>query len=112
MDKNQSEFASQASGAIALADGTVFLGTGSGKAGIADGELCFNTAMTGYQEILTDPDAVGQPEPQCLGGVLLGTVCAEYFVRYAAVAQREGKRAAYEAHARYQNFHTYLYKYF
>ena len=57
-------------------------------------------------------DAVGQPEPQCLGGVLLGTVCAEYFVRYAAVAQREGKRAAYEAHARYQNFHTYLYKYF
>lgn len=57
-------------------------------------------------------DAVGQPEPQCLGGVLLGTVCAEYFVRYAAVAQREGKRAAYEANARYQNFHTYLYKYF
>lgn len=60
MDKNQSEFASQASGAIALADGTVFLGVGSGKAGIAVGELCFNTAMTGYQEILTDPSYAQQ----------------------------------------------------
>jgi carbamoyl-phosphate synthase small subunit len=60
MDKNQSEFASQASGAIALADGTIFLGTGSGKAGIAVGELCFNTAMTGYQEILTDPSYAEQ----------------------------------------------------
>ena len=60
MDKNQSEFTSQATGAIALADGTVFLGTGSGKAGIAVGELCFNTAMTGYQEILTDPSYAQQ----------------------------------------------------
>ena len=57
-------------------------------------------------------DAVGQPEPQCLGGVTFRTLDTEYFVRDAAVAQREGKRAAYEAHARYQNFHTYLYKYF
>ncbi|MFN3213807.1 MAG: glutamine-hydrolyzing carbamoyl-phosphate synthase small subunit [Henriciella sp.] len=60
MDKNQSEFASQASGAIALADGTVFLGIGSGAVGIAVGELCFNTAMTGYQEILTDPSYAEQ----------------------------------------------------
>lgn len=60
MNKNQSEFASQMSGAIALADGTVFLGVGSGKAGIAVGELCFNTAMTGYQEILTDPSYAEQ----------------------------------------------------
>ena len=55
MDKKQSEFASQASGAIALADGTVFIGIGSGAVGTAVGELCFNTAMTGYQEIMTDP---------------------------------------------------------
>ena len=60
MDKNQSKFASEASGAIALADGTVFIGTGSGAAGIAVGELCFNTAMTGYQEILTDPSYAEQ----------------------------------------------------
>ena len=56
-DKNQSAFAT---GAIALADGTVFLGNGSGATGTAVGELCFNTAMTGYQEILTDPSYAEQ----------------------------------------------------
>ena len=60
MTKNQSEFASEASGALALADGTIFLGIGCGAAGIAVGELCFNTAMTGYQEILTDPSYAEQ----------------------------------------------------
>jgi len=57
---NQSGVTSQAGGARALADGTVFVGTGSGAAGIAVGELCFNTAMTGYQEILTDPSYADQ----------------------------------------------------
>ena len=49
-----------ATGAVALADGTVFLGEGSGAAGVSVGELCFNTAVTGYQEILTDPSYAGQ----------------------------------------------------
>jgi carbamoyl-phosphate synthase small subunit len=40
---------------LALADGTVFRGTSAGSAGLASGEVVFNTAMTGYQEILTDP---------------------------------------------------------
>ena len=40
---------------LALADGTVFRGTSAGAAGIASGEVVFNTALTGYQEILTDP---------------------------------------------------------
>ena len=40
---------------LALADGTVFEGTGIGAAGSSAGEVVFNTAMTGYQEILTDP---------------------------------------------------------
>jgi carbamoyl-phosphate synthase small subunit len=40
---------------LALADGTVFHGQGIGTAGSATGEVVFNTAMTGYQEILTDP---------------------------------------------------------
>lgn len=40
---------------LALADGTVFSGTGVGVAGSSAGEVVFNTAMTGYQEILTDP---------------------------------------------------------
>jgi carbamoyl-phosphate synthase small subunit len=45
---------------IVLADGTVIEGKGAGAAGIKVGEVCFNTAMTGYQEILTDPSYAGQ----------------------------------------------------
>jgi len=45
---------------LALADGTVFYGHGFGATGIAEAELCFNTAMTGYQEIMTDPSYAGQ----------------------------------------------------
>jgi carbamoyl-phosphate synthase small subunit len=51
---------SATTGALVLADGTVFLGEGLGAAGAADGEVCFNTAMTGYQEILTDPSYAAQ----------------------------------------------------
>jgi carbamoyl-phosphate synthase small subunit len=49
-----------ATGALVLADGTVFLGEGLGAVGAAEGEVCFNTAMTGYQEILTDPSYAAQ----------------------------------------------------
>ncbi len=49
-----------ATGAIVLADGTVVYGQGAGASGIATGELCFNTAMTGHQEILADPSYSGQ----------------------------------------------------
>ncbi|MFM1919683.1 MAG: hypothetical protein RLZZ303_1317 [Candidatus Hydrogenedentota bacterium] len=45
---------------LALADGTVFEGRGVGAAGESIGELVFNTSMTGYQEILTDPSYAGQ----------------------------------------------------
>jgi carbamoyl-phosphate synthase small subunit len=46
--------------ALVLADGTVFWGQGVGAAGQAVGEVCFNTSITGYQEILTDPSYAGQ----------------------------------------------------
>lgn len=46
--------------ALVLADGQVFWGYGIGVKGSAVGEVCFNTAMTGYQEILTDPSYAGQ----------------------------------------------------
>ncbi|NVJ97914.1 MAG: glutamine-hydrolyzing carbamoyl-phosphate synthase small subunit [Alphaproteobacteria bacterium] len=46
--------------ALVLADGTVFWGYGFGRVGDAVGEVCFNTSMTGYQEILTDPSYAGQ----------------------------------------------------
>ncbi len=45
---------------LALADGTLFYGKGFGASGQAVAELCFNTAMTGYQEIMTDPSYAGQ----------------------------------------------------
>jgi carbamoyl-phosphate synthase small subunit len=45
---------------LALEDGTVFTGISFGAEGEVDGEVCFNTSMTGYQEILTDPSYRGQ----------------------------------------------------
>jgi carbamoyl-phosphate synthase small subunit len=45
---------------LVLSDGTVIAGQGLGATGTAVGEVCFNTAMTGYQEILTDPSYAGQ----------------------------------------------------
>jgi carbamoyl-phosphate synthase small subunit len=47
-------------GRLVLADGTVISGHGLGAVGSAVGEVCFNTAVTGYQEILTDPSYAGQ----------------------------------------------------
>ncbi len=45
---------------LALEDGTTFSGIAFGARGTTDGEVCFNTSMTGYQEILTDPSYKGQ----------------------------------------------------
>jgi carbamoyl-phosphate synthase small subunit len=45
---------------LALADGTVYTGNAFGASGEVYGEVCFNTSMTGYQEILTDPSYCGQ----------------------------------------------------
>ena len=47
-------------GRLVLADGTAIAGHGLGATGSAVGEVCFNTAITGYQEILTDPSYAGQ----------------------------------------------------
>ena len=49
-----------ATAALVLDDGTVFWGQGIGAAGVRVGEVCFNTSITGYQEILTDPSYAGQ----------------------------------------------------
>jgi carbamoyl-phosphate synthase small subunit len=50
----------KATAVLVLADGTVLEGDGFGAVGHAVGEVCFNTAMTGYEEILTDPSYAGQ----------------------------------------------------
>jgi carbamoyl-phosphate synthase small subunit len=56
-DRSQPDWAT---GALVLSDGTVFWGRGIGATGAAVGEVCFNTSLTGYQEILTDPSYAGQ----------------------------------------------------
>jgi carbamoyl-phosphate synthase small subunit len=50
----------RATGILVLADGTVVYGRGFGAEGAAVGEVCFNTSMTGYQEIMTDPSYAAQ----------------------------------------------------
>jgi carbamoyl-phosphate synthase small subunit len=49
-----------ATAVLVLSDGSVFWGKGLGAIGVAEGEVCFNTSMTGYEEILTDPSYAGQ----------------------------------------------------
>jgi len=49
-----------ATAVLVLADGSVAYGRGFGATGSAVGEICFNTAMTGYQEVMTDPSYAGQ----------------------------------------------------
>ncbi len=56
----QAELPPGTTGVLVLADGTVIAGLGCGAVGSRVGEVCFNTAMTGYQEILTDPSYMAQ----------------------------------------------------
>lgn len=56
MDKHINKFPA----VLLLEDGTVFKGTSIGKIGTTTGEICFNTGMTGYQEVFTDPSYYGQ----------------------------------------------------
>ena len=60
MIKSSTPSAAQATALLVLADGTVFRGRGIGATGAGVGEVCFNTSITGYQEILTDPSYAGQ----------------------------------------------------
>ena len=50
----------QQTAVLLLADGNLFYGKAFGKIGTATGEICFNTSMTGYQELFTDPSYFGQ----------------------------------------------------
>src|SRR2546423_8226122 len=59
-DSRQAWIEPKATALLVLADGTVLEGFGFGASGHAVGEVCFNTAMTGYEEILTDPSYAGQ----------------------------------------------------
>lgn len=64
MNKNHTtqrmKYQSKKKAVLILADGTIFHGKAVGNEGTAFGEVCFNTGMTGYQEIFTDPSYFGQ----------------------------------------------------
>jgi carbamoyl-phosphate synthase small subunit len=59
-DAQSSRATNIATGILVFADGTTVYGRGFGAEGTAVGEVCFNTAMTGYQEVMTDPSYAGQ----------------------------------------------------
>ena len=86
-----------ATGVLALADGAVLQGIGVGHVGEAVGEVCFNTAMTGYQEILTDPSYMAQivtfTFPH-IGNVGVNLEDTEQFGREGAVGFDEGRTTA------------------
>lgn len=84
---------------LLLADGTVFYGKAAGKIGTTTGEICFNTGMTGYQEVFTDPSYYGQimvatnahignygmhrDEVESEGIKIAGLVCKNYNINYS-----------------------------
>lgn len=90
---------------LLLADGTVFYGKAAGKIGTTTGEICFNTGMTGYQEIFTDPSYFGQimvttnahignygihaDEIESDGIKIAGLVCKNYNIVYSRKAAKE-----------------------
>jgi carbamoyl-phosphate synthase small subunit len=84
---------------LVLADGTVLEGRGFGATGHAVGEVCFNTAMTGYEEILTDPSYAGQiitftfPHIGNVGTNLAATPGARGVVLHSAITAPSNYRA-------------------
>ena len=57
---NSTNFSYFSSGVLVLENKTIFKGIGIGYQGMATGEICFNTSLTGYQEIISDPSYAGQ----------------------------------------------------
>ena len=57
---NSKNFSHLSSGVLVLENKTIFKGIGIGYQGTATGEVCFNTSLTGYQEIISDPSYAGQ----------------------------------------------------
>lgn len=90
---------------VLLEDGTAFYGKAVGKEGTAFGEICFNTGMTGYQEIFTDPSYLGQimvtanahignygvndQENESEGVKIAGLVCRNFSYNYSRTSAQE-----------------------
>ncbi|KAA0232008.1 carbamoyl-phosphate synthase small subunit [bacterium] len=96
---------------LVLADGSVFTGRSCGMEGRADGEVVFNTSMTGYQEMLTDPSYAGQL--LTLTYPMIGNYGVDAAVEESACIQPAGlivrEAASFASHPRSQGtLHSYL----
>ena len=99
---------------VLLADGTIFYGKAIGKPGTAFGEVCFNTGMTGYQEIFTDPSYFGQlmvmtnahignygvaeDEVESDSIKIAGLICKNFSYDYSRVAANDSLENFFETH--------------
>jgi carbamoyl-phosphate synthase small subunit len=99
------EYRSKKEAFVLLADGTQFFGKSIGIEGTAFGEICFNTGMTGYQEIFTDPSYFGQimvttnthignygiqkDESQSKGITIAGLICKDFSFNYSRPSGNE-----------------------
>lgn len=97
---------------LLLEDGTVFHGKAAGKIGTTTGEICFNTGMTGYQEIFTDPSYFGQilvttnahignygtikSESESSAIKIAGLICKNYTPEYSRIKADESIQAYFE----------------
>ena len=106
------KYKSKAEAILVLEDGTVFFGKSAGRMGTATGEICFNTGMTGYQEIFTDPSYFGQimlttnahignygiqmDEVESEGTKISGLICKNYNVDYSRVSADKGIQDYFE----------------
>ena len=107
------KYKSKADAILLLADGTVFYGKAAGKIGTATGEICFNTGMTGYQEIFTDPSYYGQimlttnahignygihaEEVESDKMKIAALICKNFNIQYSRPDASESIQAYYEA---------------
>ncbi len=98
---------------LLLEDGTLFRGRAAGKIGTTTGEICFNTGMTGYQEIFTDPSYFGQilvmtnvhignygarkDEVESEGVKIAGLVCRNFSTNYSRLRADQGLQEYAEA---------------
>ncbi|MBI1225562.1 MAG: glutamine-hydrolyzing carbamoyl-phosphate synthase small subunit [Bacteroidetes bacterium] len=97
---------------LLLEDGTAFYGKSAGKIGTTTGELCFNTGMTGYQEVFTDPSYFGQilvttnahignygtlqSETESAQIKIAGLVCKNFTTRYSRLMATESIQTYFE----------------
>jgi carbamoyl-phosphate synthase small subunit len=98
---------------LLLEDGTVFQGLAAGKIGTTTGEICFNTGMTGYQEIFTDPSYTGQvlvatnvhignygiknDEVESDGVKIAGFICRNFNIPYSRLNANKSIQEYFEA---------------